>query len=203
MNVSYVLLVALLVAVTLAIYGTYLYLMNNIRSVFAENVDIALKYLLATPIGAEREAVLVLPQGYQMYIYSPTSPPTCASVALPQCNAATCIAIFTPAGLRVVTADVSVEVVTSAGAQSCTSLTPGVYTIKAWAVMPSPEKVSECTLGYLLLASAESALQSSSICQALSQVGLAISQQICGTLGNTPYVLWKTYCTEKIILKIS
>jgi hypothetical protein len=134
MNPSYVLLVALLVAATAAIYGTYLYMLDKAKDFHTEDVATAVKALLDLEPGQSKTAHVAIPHGTTLKI--------CPDKEC-RCGAPTCIAVTGPTTATVIgtTAEVIIQ-------PSKYVLPAGTYIIKARAEPPDLEKITMCRVAY-------------------------------------------------------
>ena len=201
MRPSYILLAALLIATSTAIYGTYLYLMGNIRLFLADDLSIAIQNLLNTEPGTEKEAVIALPHDLQIKIQK---------MAYIDCGAPTCIYITTPQGVKKIPTqhDIEVRLFGKTSTQEIT-LPHGVYTIKAKATAPSPDRVAACTAGYLLITDVAQQISCEKLPQELRQIinevfGEGAINRCNGYISGAPYMLWSYICArKKIVLEIT
>jgi len=139
MNPSYVLLVALLVAATAAIYGTYLYMLDKAKDFHTEDVAAAIKALLDLEPGQSKTAHVAIPHGTTLKI--------CPDEEC-RCGAPTCIAVTGPTTATVI--GTTAEVITPQ-----TVLPAGTYIIKARAEPPDLEKITMCRVAYQAVVDAQ------------------------------------------------
>jgi hypothetical protein len=141
MNPSYVLLVALLVAATAAIYGTYLYMLDKAKDFHTEDVAAAVKALLDLEPGQSKTAHVAIPHGTTLKI--------CPDKEC-HCGAPTCIAVTGPTTATVI--GTTAEVITP---QTEYVLPAGTYIIKARAEPPDLEKITMCRVAYQAVVDAQ------------------------------------------------
>jgi hypothetical protein len=139
MNPSYVLLVALLVAATAAIYGTYLYMLDKAKDFHTEDVAAAVKALLDLEPGQSKTAHVAIPHGTTLKI--------CPDKEC-HCGAPTCIAVTGPTTATVIgtTAEVIIQP---------SKIPAGTYIIKARAEPPDLEKITMCRVAYQAVVDAQ------------------------------------------------
>ncbi len=139
MNPSYVLLVALLVAATAAIYGTYLYMLDKAKDFHTEDVATAVKVLLDLEPGQSKTAHVAIPHGTTLKI--------CPDKEC-RCGAPICIAVIGPTTAAVI--GTTAEVIIQPGNIPPTEyvLPAGTYIIKARAEPPDLEKITMCRVAY-------------------------------------------------------
>ncbi len=139
MNLSYVLLVALLVAATAAIYGTYLYMLDKAKDFHTEDVAAAVKALLDLEPGQSKTAHVAIPHGTTLKI--------CPDKEC-RCGAPTCIAVTGPTTATVIGTTAEVIIQPSKTPQTEYVLPAGTYIIKARAEPPDLEKITMCRVAY-------------------------------------------------------
>jgi hypothetical protein len=139
MNPSYVLLVALLVAATAAIYGTYLYMLDKAKDFHTEDVAAAVKALLDLEPGQSKTAHVAIPHGTTLKI--------CPDKEC-HCGAPTCIVVTGPTSATVIGTTAEVIIQPSKTPQTEYVLPAGMYIIKARAEPPDLEKITMCRVAY-------------------------------------------------------
>jgi hypothetical protein len=139
MNPSYVLLVALLVAATAAIYGTYLYMLDKAKDIHTEDVAAAVKVLLDLEPGQSKTVHVAIPHGTTLKI--------CPDKEC-RCGAPTCIAVTGPTTATVIGTTAEVIIQPSKTPQTEYVLPAGTYIIKACAEPPDLEKITMCRVAY-------------------------------------------------------
>jgi hypothetical protein len=139
MNPSYVLLVALLVAATAAIYGTYLYMLDKAKDIHTEDVAAAVKVLLDLEPGQSKTVHVAIPHGTTLKI--------CPDKEC-RCGAPTCIAVTGPTTATVIGTTAEVIIQPSKTPQTEYVLPAGTYIIKARAEPPDLEKITMCRVAY-------------------------------------------------------
>jgi hypothetical protein len=147
MNPSYVLLVALLVAATAAIYGTYLYMLDKAKDFHTEDVAAAAaKALLDLEPGQSKTAHVAIPHDTTLKI--------CPDKEC-HCGAPTCIAVTGPTTATVI--GTTAEVIIQPGNTTQTEyvLPAGTYIIKAHAELPDLEKITICRVAYQAVVDAQ------------------------------------------------
>jgi hypothetical protein len=146
MNPSYVLLVALLVAATAAVYGTYLYMLDKAKDFHTEDVAAAVKVLLDLEPGQSKTAHVAIPHG--------TTLKTCPDKEC-RCGAPICIAVIGPTTATVI--GTTAEVIIQPGNIPTTEyvLPAGTYIIKARAELPDLEKITMCRVAYQAVVDAQ------------------------------------------------
>jgi hypothetical protein len=144
MNPSYVLLVALLVAATAAIYGTYLYMLDKAKDFHTEDVAAAIKALLDLEPGQSKTAHVAIPHGTTLKI--------CPDKEC-RCGAPTCIAVTGPTTATVI--GTTAEVIIQPSKTPQTVLPAGTYIIKARAEPPDLEKITMCRVAYQAVVDAQ------------------------------------------------
>jgi hypothetical protein len=146
MNPSYVLLVALLVAATAAIYGTYLYMLDKAKDFHTEDVAAAVKALLDLEPGQSKTAHVAIPHGTTLKI--------CPDKEC-RCGAPTCIAVTGPTTATVIGTTAEVIIQPSKTPQTEYVLPAGTYIIKARAEPPGLEKITMCRVAYQAVVDAQ------------------------------------------------
>jgi len=146
MNPSYVLLVALLVAATAAIYGTYLYMLDKAKDFHTEDVAAAVKALLDLEPGQSKTAHVAIPHGTTLKI--------CPDKEC-RCGAPTCIAVTGPTTATVIGTTAEVIIQPSETPQTEYVLPAGTYIIKARAEPPDLEKITMCRVAYQAVVDAQ------------------------------------------------
>ncbi len=146
MNLSYVLLVALLVAATAAIYGTYLYMLDKAKDFHTEDVAAAVKALLDLEPGQSKTAHVAIPHGTTLKI--------CPDKEC-RCGAPTCIAVTGPTTATVIGTTAEVIIQPSKTPQTEYVLPAGTYIIKARAEPPDLEKITMCRVAYQAVVDAQ------------------------------------------------
>jgi hypothetical protein len=146
MNPSYVLLVALLVAATAAIYGTYLYMLDKAKDFHTEDVAAAVKALLDLEPGQSKTAHVAIPHGTTLKI--------CPDKEC-RCGAPTCIAVTGPTTATVIGTTAEVIIQPSKTPQTEYVLPTGTYIIKARAEPPDLEKIIMCRVAYQAVVDAQ------------------------------------------------
>jgi hypothetical protein len=146
MNPSYVLLVALLVATTAAIYGTYLYMLDRAKDFHTEDVAAAVKALLDIEPGQSKTAHVAIPHGTTLKI--------CPDDEC-RCGAPTCIAVTGPTTATVIGTTAEVIIQPSKTPQTDYVLPAGTYIIKARAEPPDLEKITMCRVAYQAVVDAQ------------------------------------------------
>ena len=141
MNPSYVLLVALLIATTAAIYGTYIYMLNMAENFHTEDIATAIKTLLNLEPGQTATAYVAMPYGTTLRVCTGAE---CG------CGAPTCIIIAGPTTSAVVGTTAEVVVVPNQ-----TEFPAGNYIIKASAAPPDLERLTICRVAYQAVVDAE------------------------------------------------
>ncbi len=139
MNPSYVLLVALLVAATAAIYGTYLYMLDKAKDIHTEDVAAAVKVLLDLEPGQSKTVHVAIPYGTTLKI--------CPDKEC-RCGAPTCIAVIGPTTAAVIGTTAEVIIQPSKTPQTEYVLPAGAYIIKARAEPPDLERITMCRVAY-------------------------------------------------------
>jgi len=146
MNPSYVLLAALLVAATAAIYGTYLYMLDKAKDFHTEDVAAAVKALLDLEPGQSKTAHVAIPHGTTLKI--------CPDKEC-HCGAPTCIAVTGPTTATVIGTTAEVIIQPSKTPQTEYVLPAGTYIIKAHAEPPDLEKITICRVAYQAVVDAQ------------------------------------------------
>jgi hypothetical protein len=146
MNPSYVLLVALLVAATAAIYGTYLYMLDKAKDFHTEDVAAAVKALLDLEPGQSKTAHVAIPHGTTLKI--------CPDKEC-HCGAPTCIAVTGPTTATVIGTTAEVIIQPSKTLQTEYVLPAGTYIIKARAEPPDLENITMCRVAYQAVVDAQ------------------------------------------------
>jgi hypothetical protein len=146
MNPSYVLLVALLVAATAAIYGTYLYMLDKAKDFHTEDVAAAVKALLDLEPGQSKTAHVAIPHGTTLKI--------CPDKEC-HCGAPTCIAVTGPTTATVIGTTAEVIIQPSKTLQTEYVLPAGTYIIKTRAEPPDLEKITMCRVAYQAVVDAQ------------------------------------------------
>jgi len=149
MNPSYVLLVALLVAATAAIYGTYLYMLDKAKDFHTEDVAAAIKALLDLEPGQSKTAHVAIPHSTTLKI--------CPDKEC-RCGAPTCIAVTGPTTATVIGTTAEIIIQPSKTPQTEYVLPAGTYIIKARAEPPDLEKTTICRVSYQLVADVQNVL---------------------------------------------
>ena len=139
MNPSYVLLAALLIAATAAIYGTYLYMLDKAKDFHTEDVAAAVKALLDLEPGQSKTAHVAIPHGTTLKI--------CPDKEC-HCGAPTCIAATGPTTATVIGTTAEVIIQPGNTPQTEYVLPAGTYVIKARAEPPDLEKITMCRVAY-------------------------------------------------------
>jgi hypothetical protein len=146
MNPSYVLLVALLVAATAAIYGTYLYMLDKAKDFHREDVAAAVKALLDLEPGQSKTAHVAIPHGTTLKICSDNE---C------RCGAPTCIVVTGPTTATVIGTTAEVIIQPGKTPQTEYVLPAGTYIIKARAEPPDLENITMCRVAYQAVVDAQ------------------------------------------------
>jgi hypothetical protein len=146
MNPSYVLLVALLVAATAAIYGTYLHMLDKAKDFHTEDVAAAVKALLDLEPGQSKTAHVAIPHGTTLKI--------CPDKEC-RCGAPTCIVATGPTTATVIGTTAEVIIQPSKTPQTEYVLPAGTYIIKARAEPPDLEKITMCRVAYQAVVDAQ------------------------------------------------
>jgi hypothetical protein len=146
MNPSYVLLVALLIATTAAIYGTYIYMLNMAENFHTEDIATAIKTLLNLEPGQTATAYVAMPYGTTLRVCTGAE---CG------CGAPTCIIIAGPTTSAVVGTTAEVVVVPNQA-----EFPAGNYIIKASAAPPDLERLTICRVAYQAVVDAEKLVSS-------------------------------------------
>jgi len=146
MNPSYVLLAALLVAATAAIYGTYLYMLDKAKDFHTEDVAAAVKALLDLEPGQSKTAHVAIPHGTTLKI--------CPDKEC-HCGAPTCIAVTGPTTASVIGTTAEVIIQPGKTPQTEYVLPAGTYIIKAHAEPPDLEKITICRVAYQAVVDAQ------------------------------------------------
>jgi len=146
MNPSYVLLVALLVAATAAIYGTYLYMLDKAKDFHTEDVAAAVKALLDLEPGQSKTAHVAIPHGTTLKI--------CPDKEC-HCGAPTCIVVTGPTTATVIGTTAEVIIQPGKTPQTEYVLPAGTYIIKARAEPPDLEKITMCRVAYQAVVDAQ------------------------------------------------
>ena len=147
MNPSYVLLVALLVAATAAIYGTYLYMLDKAKDFHTEDVAAAaVKALLDLEPGQSKTAHVAIPHDTTLKI--------CPDKEC-HCGAPTCIVAAGPTTATVIGTTAEVIIQPGDTPQTEYVLPAGTYIIKARAELPDLEKITICRVAYQAVVDAQ------------------------------------------------
>jgi len=147
MNPSYVLLVALLVAATAAIYGTYLYMLDKAKDFHTEDVAAAaVKAMLDLEPGQSKTAHVAIPHDTTLKICPDNE---C------HCGAPTCIAVTSPTTAAVIGTTAEVIIQPGNTPQTEYVLPAGTYVIKARAELPDLEKITICRVAYQAVVDAQ------------------------------------------------
>ncbi len=214
MNPSYVFLVALLVAATAAIYGTYLYMLDKAKDFHTEDIAAAIKTLLDIEPGQTKTAHVAIPHGTTIKI--------CPDKEC-RCGAPTCIVITGPTTTATIPTTAKVILPTQTGYV----IPAGTYIIKARAEPPDLDKITTCRIAYQAVADIRNLLTNAcqqTVHDVITQITSELEQnqviqlllenfdisQIISSLGNpcdnlekVPDAIYRYFCvTKKIYLEI-
>jgi len=199
MNLSYVLLTALLIAATAAIYGTYLYMLDKSKDFHTEDVALTIEALLNLEPGQAKTAHVAIPHGTQVKI--------CPDKEC-RCGAPTCILVTGPTQSAKTGTTAEVRILPTN--QETLTLPAGTYIIKAHAEPPSLERLTACRIFYQAITDINTL--ATNTCEEIiknieSATGLPIQDVLsilgvdspCQDVEKTIHSLYRYLCVKKIV----
>lgn len=200
MNIAYILLTALMIAASVYIYALYNYMLIQMKTTFASELNDVLQSILNNiQPGQTEEAVIAVPQGVQLEFCPNGICPTLGKV----CDQ-NCIRVTTPLNSWTVPVQGYVEVPSAI-------LSAGLYKIKATYTTIDPTSLAFCKLLFLIAGNnIDIKATVSSINNELTQVNNILSEfninyfdQISNYINNYKNQLIADVChSEKIVIQI-
>lgn len=194
-TIPYMMLVALLVATSAALFSTYLYMLDNIKDMFAGDLDIALKALLSVEPGQTAETYVAVPKDTKI-VFCPGEPSLCSPTP-PQCQEAPgCIRIISP----VRTTDIPTQAIIKTPQHQ---IPTGTYVIKAHAEIPDKNLITACRIIYQAIQEATQKPEDKT-CNEIKQIINLIPQEVLPQIDvskicDATLEFYRIACVKKVI----